>query len=64
MWEQSIYASSLSNASGYLPALLITLGLATFVGCAISVACSLCDEEEDELFKQGDGRSYLRGREI
>jgi hypothetical protein len=39
----------LSAVSSYLPAVLITLGVATLVGCAIGCICSPC-EEKDDLF--------------
>ena len=40
----------LSELSGYLPAILITLGIAALVACAVGcTACSPC-EEKDELF--------------
>lgn len=39
----------LSEISSYLPAVLITLGVATLVGCAIGCVCSPC-EEKDDLF--------------
>lgn len=59
MFERSICANLLSNASGDLSALLITLGCATLVGCAMSVVCLLF-EEDDEFFKREDRRSYLK----
>ena len=39
----------LSDISSYLPAVLITLGVATLVGCAIGCVCSP-SEEKDDLF--------------
>ncbi|MGC2639877.1 MAG: hypothetical protein WA294_22040 [Acidobacteriaceae bacterium] len=39
----------LSEISSYLPAVLITLGVAILVGCAVGCVCSPC-EEKDELF--------------
>ncbi len=39
----------LSELSNYLPAILITLGVAALVGCAVGCHCSPC-EEKDELF--------------
>jgi hypothetical protein len=39
----------LSQVSSYLPAVLITLGVATLIGCAIGCVCSPC-EEKDDLF--------------
>ena len=41
----------LSAVSSYLPAVLITLGVAALVGCAIGCVCSPC-EEKDELFRR------------
>jgi hypothetical protein len=39
----------LSAISSYLPALLITLGVAILVGCAVGCVCTPC-EEKDDLF--------------
>jgi hypothetical protein len=39
----------ISGISSYLPAVLITLGVVTLVGCAIGCVCSPC-EEKDDLF--------------
>ncbi|MFZ0631521.1 MAG: hypothetical protein WA399_04505 [Acidobacteriaceae bacterium] len=39
----------LSNLSGYLPAILITLGVAALVGCAVGCHCATC-KEKDDLF--------------
>jgi hypothetical protein len=39
----------ISAISSYLPAVLITLGIVTLVGCAIGCICSPC-EEKDDLF--------------
>jgi hypothetical protein len=42
----------LSTLSSYLPAILITLGIAAIVACAVGcTACSPC-EEKDELFRR------------
>jgi hypothetical protein len=41
----------LSTISSYLPAVLITLGVATLVGCAVGCVCSPC-EEKDEVFRR------------
>lgn len=38
-----------SQISSYLPAVLITLGIAVLIGCAIGCICSPC-EEKDDLF--------------
>jgi small ligand-binding sensory domain FIST len=38
-----------SRMSEYLPAILITLGVAMLIGCAVGCVCSPC-EEKDELF--------------
>jgi hypothetical protein len=35
--------------SDYLPAILVTLGVATLIGCAVGCVCNPC-EEKDELF--------------
>ena len=39
----------LSELSSYLPAVLITLGVAALVGCAVGCHASPC-EEKDDLF--------------
>ena len=39
----------LSALSSYLPAILIMLGVATLVCCAVGCCCSPC-EEKDDLF--------------
>lgn len=37
----------LSSLSGYLPAILITLGVAVLIGCAVGCMCEPCDEKDD-----------------
>jgi len=39
----------LSSIGSYLPAVLITLGVAVLIGCAVGCVCSPC-EEKDDLF--------------
>ena len=39
----------LTRISGYLPAILITLGVAVLIGCAVGCVCEPC-EEKDDLF--------------
>lgn len=41
----------LSSLSGYLPAILVTLGVAFLIGCAVGCACEP-REENDDLFHQ------------
>lgn len=41
--------SQISSLSGYLPAILITLGVAVLIGCAVGCICEPC-EEKDDLF--------------
>jgi hypothetical protein len=41
--------SHLSALSSYLPAILITLGIAALISCAVGCTASPC-EEKDELF--------------
>ena len=38
-----------SQISSYLPAILITLGVTTLIGCAVGCVCSPC-EDKDDLF--------------
>lgn len=51
MWFFNMHEllAHLSRLSSYLPAVLITLGVATLVGCAVGCVCSPC-EEKDDLF--------------
>jgi small ligand-binding sensory domain FIST len=39
----------LSQLSDYLPAVLVTIGVAVLIGCAVGCVCSPC-EEKDDLF--------------
>jgi small ligand-binding sensory domain FIST len=39
----------LSRISDYLPAILVTLGVAVLIGCAVGCVCEPC-EEKDDLF--------------
>ena len=39
----------LSSLSSYLPAILVTLGVAVLIGCAVGCVCEPC-EEKDDLF--------------
>jgi hypothetical protein len=39
----------LSGLSGYLPAILVTLGIAFLIGCAVGCVCEPC-KEKDDLF--------------
>jgi hypothetical protein len=41
----------LSGLSSYLPALLITIGVAALVACAVGCNCSSC-KEKDDLFRR------------
>jgi hypothetical protein len=43
--------SHLSQFSSYLPAVLITLGVAALVSCAVGCHSSPC-EEKDDLFRR------------
>jgi hypothetical protein len=43
--------SHLSHLSSYLPAVLITLGVAALVSCAVGCHSSPC-EEKDDLFRR------------
>lgn len=37
----------LSNLSDYLPAILITAGVAVLILCAVSCLCEPCEEKDD-----------------
>lgn len=41
----------LSNLSGYVPAVLVTLAVAVLILCAVGCLCEPC-EENDDLFHQ------------
>jgi hypothetical protein len=53
MWIMSVHEIlfHLSNLSGYLPAILVTLAVAVLIGCAVSCVCEPC-KENDDLFHQ------------
>lgn len=41
----------LSHLSGYLPAALITIGVAMLIACGLSCNCAPC-KEQDDLFRR------------
>jgi hypothetical protein len=41
----------LSKLNDYLPAILVTLGVAVLIGCAVGCVCEPC-EENDDMFHQ------------
>lgn len=51
MWASIVHEIliHLSNLSGYLPAILITLAVAVLIGCAVECLREPC-KEEDDLF--------------
>lgn len=51
MWFLKMHdvLAHLSHLSSYLPAILITLGVAALVGCAVGCNCEPC-KEKDDLF--------------
>ncbi|MGH9587377.1 MAG: hypothetical protein ACRD3F_10525 [Acidobacteriaceae bacterium] len=51
MWAPSVHEIlvHLSNLSGFLPAILITLAVAVLIGCAVECLCEPC-KEDDDLF--------------
>lgn len=53
MWPMNVHSvlAHLSNLSSYLPAILLTLGIAVLIGCAVGCVCEPC-EEKDDLFHQ------------
>lgn len=53
MWFQNMHEIlvHLSNLSGYLPAILVTSGVAVLILCAVGCLCEPC-EENDDLFHQ------------
>lgn len=53
MWTMNVHSvlAHLSNLSSYVPALLVTLGIAVLIGCAVGCMCEP-REENDDLFHQ------------
>jgi hypothetical protein len=51
MWSSNVHdiMLHLSTLSDYLPAILVTLGVAVLIGCAVGCVCEPC-EEKDDLF--------------
>jgi small ligand-binding sensory domain FIST len=51
MWTMNAHSIllHLSHLSDYLPAILVTLGVAVLIGCAVGCVCEPC-EEKDDLF--------------
>ncbi len=51
MWYLRLQSvlNHLSHLSDYLPAILITVGVALLIGCAVGCVCTPC-EEKDDLF--------------
>jgi hypothetical protein len=51
MWVMKMHEIllHLTNLSSYLPAILVTLGVAVLIGCAVGCVCEPC-EEKDDLF--------------
>jgi small ligand-binding sensory domain FIST len=37
----------LSHVSDYLPAILVTIGVAVLIGCAVGCVCTPCEEKDD-----------------
>lgn len=53
MWFTNMHdlLAHLSRVSDYLPAILVTIGVAILIGCAVGCVCTPC-EEKDEIFHQ------------
>ena len=53
MWTMNVHSvlAHLSHLSNYLPAALVTIGIAVLIGCAVGCMCEPC-EEKDDLFHQ------------
>jgi hypothetical protein len=51
MWSMSVHSIlvHLSNLSSLLPAILLTLGIAVLIGCAVGCMCEP-REDKDDLF--------------
>lgn len=42
----------LSRLSDFLPAILVTIGVAMLIGCAVGCVCSPCEEKDDLFHKE------------
>lgn len=42
----------LSKVSDYIPAILITSGVAVLVGCAVGCVCTPCEEKDDIFHRE------------
>jgi hypothetical protein len=51
MWFTKMHdvLAHLSHLSDYLPAILVTIGVAVLIACAVGCVCTPC-EEKDDLF--------------
>jgi hypothetical protein len=49
MWFTKMHAllAHLSHVSDYLPAILVTIGVAVLIGCAVGCVCTPCEEKDD-----------------
>lgn len=49
MWTMNMHdvLLHLSNLSGLIPAILITVGVAVLIGCAVGCTCEPCEEKDD-----------------
>lgn len=48
----SIISQLFSRMESYVPAIVVTLGAAVLVGCAVSGICSPCKEKDQIFHKQ------------
>jgi small ligand-binding sensory domain FIST len=49
MWFTKMHdvLAHLSHLSDYLPAILVTIGVAVLIGCAVGCVCTPCEEKDD-----------------
>jgi hypothetical protein len=49
MWFTKMHdvLTHISHLSDYLPAILVTIGVAVLIGCAVGCVCTPCEENDD-----------------
>jgi predicted MFS family arabinose efflux permease len=49
MWFTQMHdvLAHLSRVSDYIPAILVTIGVAVLIGCAVGCVCTPCEENDD-----------------
>ena len=54
MWFLKMHdlLNHLSRLSDFLPAILVTIGVAMLIGCAVGCVCTPCEEKDDIFHKE------------